>query len=336
MKTVLNLLALAFLMGRVAAAEQPLADAALRTKVLRTLGAEPAEQPALVLELGDTGAKLVRDVLTAWTRDGLGWTEQPDGTKVVVLLEEQQDADGKARGIRIDSAQLVKDSAGAEMRFGATDITPIDTDARLRAAIQQALDRLALSDPNPDVRRSAVLKLGNSAKEGHLGLLEMRLEKENNASVRKGIAEAMAMLRLGSTNPAVQVAAIEKLGQLKAIGSLDGLRRIAASPQTSPAVLSAAKSAIHRINEHISWVNFFGTIFRGLSLGSILLVVALGLAITFGLMGVINMAHGEMIAVGAYTCYVVQNVMGSGFGFSITLPFQFGSKPITLDCICPA
>lgn len=335
MKTVLNLLALAFLMGRVAAAEQPLADAALRTKVLRTLGAEPAEQPALVLELGDTGAKLVRDVLTAWTRDGLGWTEQPDGTKVVVLLEEQQDADGKARGIRIDSAQLVKDSAGAEMRFGATDITPIDTDARLRAAIQQALDRLALSDPNPDVRRSAVLKLGNSAKEGHLGLLEMRLEKENNASVRKGIAEAMAMLRLGSTNPAVQVAAIEKLGQLKAIGSLDGLRRIAASPQTSPAVLSAAKSAIHRINEHISWVNFFGTIFRGLSLGSILLVVALGLAITFGLMGVINMAHGEMIAVGAYTCYVVQNVMGSGFGFSITLPFQFGSKPITLGLHLP-
>ena len=62
--------------------------------------------------------------------------------------------------------------------------------------------------------------------------------------------------------------------------------------------------------------------FAGFSLGSILLVVALGLAITFGLMGVINMAHGEMIAVGAYTCYVVQNIFGTGFGFSINLPFQ--------------
>jgi urea transport system permease protein len=62
-------------------------------------------------------------------------------------------------------------------------------------------------------------------------------------------------------------------------------------------------------------VNFFGTIFHGLSLGSILLVVALGLAITFGLMGIINMAHGEMIAVGAYTCYVVQNLFGTGLDF---------------------
>ena len=64
-----------------------------------------------------------------------------------------------------------------------------------------------------------------------------------------------------------------------------------------------------------------------LSLGSILLVVALGLAITFGLMGIINMAHGEMIAVGAYTSYVIQNIFGTGFGFHITLPFSFGGKP---------
>jgi urea transport system permease protein len=79
------------------------------------------------------------------------------------------------------------------------------------------------------------------------------------------------------------------------------------------------------VESHISTVNFFGTLFRGVSLGSILLVVALGLAITFGLMGVINMAHGEMIAVGAYTTYIVQNIFGGGlalspFGFSISIP----------------
>jgi urea transport system permease protein len=82
-------------------------------------------------------------------------------------------------------------------------------------------------------------------------------------------------------------------------------------------------------------VNFIGTIFHGLSLGSILLVVALGLAITFGLMGIINMAHGEMIAVGAYTCYVVQNIFGSGFGFSITLPFSFGGKMLSFGLHTP-
>jgi len=93
-----------------------------------------------------------------------------------------------------------------------------------------------------------------------------------------------------------------------------------------PRVAAAAGGAIKSINAHITAVNFFGTIFRGLSLGSILLVVALGLAITFGLMGIINMAHGEMIAVGAYTCYVVQNIFGSGFGFHVTLPFSFGGR----------
>ncbi len=79
------------------------------------------------------------------------------------------------------------------------------------------------------------------------------------------------------------------------------------------------------IATHTKWVNFYGTLFRGLSLGSILLVVAIGLAITFGLMGVINMAHGELIAVGAYTTYVVQNLFGTGlalspFGLKIALP----------------
>jgi urea transport system permease protein len=90
-------------------------------------------------------------------------------------------------------------------------------------------------------------------------------------------------------------------------------------------VTAAAKSALRAVESHRSFVDFFGTIFRGLSLGSILLVLALGLAITFGLMGVINMAHGEMIAVGAYTTYLVQNIFGSGivipfFGLSVGIP----------------
>ena len=102
-----------------------------------------------------------------------------------------------------------------------------------------------------------------------------------------------------------------------------------------PASKAAALKAIGIIEGHIWWVNFFGTIFHGISLGSILLVVALGLAITFGLMGIINMAHGEMIAVGAYTCYVVQNLFGAGFGFSIVLPIYFGSRPIQFGMHLP-
>ena len=108
-----------------------------------------------------------------------------------------------------------------------------------------------------------------------------------------------------------------------------------AQDRSEPWRSAAQRDALSSIKSTSPWVNFFGTIFRGLSLGSILLVVALGLAITFGLMGIINMAHGEMIAVGAYTCYVVQNLFGTGFGFSITLPFQFGGKPISFGLHLP-
>jgi urea transport system permease protein len=87
----------------------------------------------------------------------------------------------------------------------------------------------------------------------------------------------------------------------------------------------AARRAMVQIDSHISFINAVGTGFRGLSLGSVLLVVAIGLAITFGLMGIINMAHGEFIAVGAYTTYVVQNIFAGGlnlspFGISLSIP----------------
>ena len=165
--------------------------------------------------------------------------------------------------------------------------------------------------------------------------MEARFAKEHDASVRKTINEAVALLQLGDTDTAVQISGANKLARLQSIGSLDNLKRLAANEHTAPPVVQAARAAIKVIEGHIAWVNFFGTIFRGLSLGSILLVVALGLAITFGLMGVINMAHGEMIAVGAYTCYVVQNLFGAGFGFAITLPFYFGGKPISFGLHLP-
>jgi urea transport system permease protein len=131
------------------------------------------------------------------------------------------------------------------------------------------------------------------------------------------------------------MAAVRQLAELQSIGSLDNLNALAANPQDSPQLTKEIKGAVASINEHIGWVNFYGTIFHGISLGSILLVVALGLAITFGLMGVINMAHGEMIAVGAYTSYVVQNIFGTGFAFHITLPFSFFGTPIGFGLSLP-
>ncbi len=121
-------------------------DSAVRQDLVHTLLSEGEEQQKLLSGLADSGAKIVHDVLTAWTRDGVYLYEAPDKSKVPVLLEDQQDADGKARAIRIDDGQFLKDAGGKELRFGSSDLTTADADMRLRSVIQQTLDALALSD----------------------------------------------------------------------------------------------------------------------------------------------------------------------------------------------
>jgi len=322
--------------SRVFAAPPPaVEDAALRQKIVQTLQAEGAAQQKFLGELADSGSKLVRDVLIAWTRGEVYLYRAPDGAKVPILLEDQQDANGRARAIRIDNGQFLTDAGGQDLRLDPNNLDTVDTDMRLRSTIQQALDMLSLADPDVDARHTAVVKLGYSQKLKYVPVLQARLAKEKDASVVKAINEAIALLQLGNSDVGVQISAAQQLGRLGTIGSLDTLKKLAGDAKTNPSVVQAAKKAIQSIQNHITWVNFFGTIFHGLSLGSILLVVALGLAITFGLMGVINMAHGEMIAIGAYTCYVTQNLFGAGFSFAITLPFSFGGHPISFGLHLP-
>ncbi|HEV2394468.1 MAG TPA: urea ABC transporter permease subunit UrtB [Verrucomicrobiae bacterium] len=301
---------------------------AVRHKLDQAILSQGQDQQKLLSELAGSGSKVAADVLNLWNRDGVYLYVAPDGSKVPVLLEDAEDANGKKRAIRVDDGTYLKDAKGAELRFGDNDLNTADTDMRLRSAIQQTLDALALSDPEPEARHSAILKLGNSRKPRYIPVLEAKLPKEKNSQVRKGIREAIALLQLVDTDPKVQLKAVQQLEHLQAMGALDTLTSLASAPNCPPDVARSARQAIHAIQEHIWWLNFLGTIFHGMSLGSILLVVALGLAITFGLMGIINMAHGEMIAVGSYACYVVQNLFGAGFGFSIILPFSFAGRPI--------
>src|SRR5262249_19203044 len=119
----------------------------------------------------------------------------------------------------------------------------------------------------------------------------------------------------------VRVAAIERLGTMRSINSLAFLKQLDVDAKKDAAkfgdeTIKAVQASILAIENYIWWGNLFGTAFRGLSLSAVLLVAALGLAITFGLMGVINMAHGEVIMVGAYTAYVTQNLFKGWFGAS--------------------
>jgi len=311
-------------------------DSASRQKLVQALLGTGDDQQKILNDLALNPSKIVHDTLLSWTRDEIYIYETPNaGPKVPVLLEEQQNADGKVHAFRVDTGKVLVDDKNKELLFDSNDLNSVDTDMRLRGAVQQALDMLALADPNINARTEAVQKLGKSQKPQYVPILQARLGKESISSVKKAINIGIATLKLGDPDPKVKIEAINQLSSLNAIGDLDDIQKIATARDTAPEVAKAARAAVKAINSYISAVNFFGTIFRGMSSGSILLIVALGLAITFGLMGIINMAHGEMIAIGAYTVYVVENIFGAGFTFRVNLPFSIAGHVLGFGATIP-
>jgi urea transport system permease protein len=288
---------------------------ATRQLLARAIVGSGNEQLKSIVDLAESNSDLVRTVLLAWPRDEVFIFTAADGTKIPVLPESATDADGKVEATRIDTGERLKDETGTVRKLAVGDLKSAESDGKLRRAIKNTLDLMTLADSDPSARRSAVMKLGMTQKPQYLPILQLRLAKEKDAAVQKALAEAIAIIQLKDASADTQMAAVRKLQELHSISSLDLLKQIAQTP--SPNDLQRnAQTAVKSLTGYISTINFFGTIFRGLSLGSILLVVALGLAITFGLMGVINMAHGEMIAIGAYTVYLVENIFGAGLTLS--------------------
>jgi urea transport system permease protein len=302
-------------------------DSSIRQSIARAVTSSAADQDSILNQIAASSgvSKTDHDLLASWG-NGEIYLYTEAGGQVVPIILEQPDTTDKTRAFRVDNGQLLKDASDAAIMVDPTDATSSDVNAILRKKIQRTLDLLSLSDPNPEVRRAMVFKLGSSQKAENLPLLETRLKLETDPGVKKTIYEAEALIQLADTaHPEQQVAAADALARLNCIGALDALRGLSESKIASAETKLAATKATQAIQSYLAVVNFFGTIFHGVSLGSILLVSALGLAITFGLMGVINMAHGEMIAVGAYTTYVVENVFRDGLplsplGIRIVLP----------------
>ena len=191
------------------------------------------------------------------------------------------------------------------------ELIEVAADRRLRLAIKPFLDadetRSQLASPDPAMRRAVAAKLGNQAEATAVGLVEAALAREPDRRVRQALAEALAMIRLVHGRPEERVAAAAALGQLASANAAPALERLAADPAASGAERAAAGHALRQIERWGVLIAVVETAFQGLSLASILLLMALGLAIVFGLMGVINMAHGELMALGAYATFVVQN-----------------------------
>lgn len=186
---------------------------------------------------------------------------------------------------------------------------------RLRGVIRGALGRLSLLSRDPDKRFESAQVLFKTRSPEMLPLLQKALDREDDNRVREQLETTIAAIQLFSlSETTARLVAIDTLAQQSSPeikNLLLDLTRLdaAGQPQESdPKVLAAAQKKIQSIELRLSFWNGVGHLFRGLSLGSVLLLAAIGLAITFGVMGVINMAHGEMVMLGAYTTWLVQSL----------------------------
>jgi urea transport system permease protein len=213
------------------------------------------------------------------------------------------------------------------------ELTEIAADRRLRLAIKPFLDadetRAQLADPDPNVRLGAAVKLGNQADAGATTVVEEALGKESDRWVRQALGEALGLIHLAHGDAAARIAAARELGRLHSFNGLSALRQLVSDTTASADERAAATLAVRQIERWSMATTTVETAFQGASLASILLLMALGLAIVFGLMGVINMAHGELMALGAYTTFVVQNWFRASWPqwfdayFLVALPLSF-------------
>lgn len=203
-------------------------------------------------------------------------------------------------------------------------VKKISINNNLRGQLKLAIASLAINNPDADVRLKAVEAQMGEADEAMVQRLQSLKEKEQDARVVEAIDAVVAVARLKADDPKVQVEAIEALGSNLNPVVLGILKQLAADSESS-AVKKAAATSIKKIEDKVRFYGYIETLFFGLSLGSILALAAIGLAITFGVMGVINMAHGELIMLGAYTTYLVQQAMPNAIGLSIlvALPAAF-------------
>lgn len=311
----------------LAGAGSVFAESARQTIARAILTEDTTERHTLLLSLAGNPDEAVKSLLTSWREDSLFIFEQPAGAKIPVLLTGEKDANDAQLAFRVDTGEALKDAAGADARLVSSDLVAVEHDSALRRVMKEVFDLQELAATDPVKRMQSIQAIGFAQNPEKLAALQARQPLETDRHAQKALREAIALVQLKDSNENTRLGALAELRELHTLSSIDFLRttlKEAEAAKNQKLILAAAQ-AIAAVERHKSLTNFFGTLFRGLSLGSILLVVALGLAITFGLMKVINMAHGEMIALGAYTTYIVQNVFGAGlalspFGFSMKIP----------------
>lgn len=236
-----------------------------------------------------------------------GWSAQPHPERLDFLLALQE-----GRVASDDAKHAFIDTNGTPMGVDhpAAPVEPLRKlrlNNRLRGLADTAVASHQLLSDDSRIRLAAAQQLQRGARPAQLALLDRQLAGEHNPAIKAALGLALANLQLVDPDPAVRLAAVRLLGETGDPLALTRLQSLQAPGSESDAgVRTAVDTSLAQIKRQLLIGDLLGQAFSGLSLGSILLLAALGLAITFGLLGVINMAHGEMLMLGAYSTYVVQ------------------------------
>jgi urea transport system permease protein len=283
------------------------AQAAIGQQLLKPLAADDADAKIeAISKLVATADPAALPVLEALANDAL--VALPDGTIAISSGDTLTDA---ATGARIANPPESQDA--------------ISINNRVRGAVQSGLAAMSLLSPDRATRMKSARELQgeSNATAMMLPLLDRALEKETDPEIKAIVEMTRATLQLKDPDAKVRLSAVKTLADsgnpnLKIVLAAM-LEKGANDAYNEPDenVRAAARQSLRELESRLFKLEVLGGMFYGLSLGSILLLVALGLAITFGLMGIINMAHGELLMIGAYATYVVQLM------FKQYLPAQF-------------
>jgi len=333
------LLALALLSGLTAPAAAQGGPTGVPAEIAKALAevasSDAAVQEAAAVALGKIGDRKILPLLEALREGSVYVRPLPGGKKETVIVGDKV-TEGDKTLVPLFSAygrEAIVGPDGKPLLAELSKLEEVSTGRSLRLAIRPLIDAFSgqsqLTDADWTVRRGAATKMGNTGDPGALPALTEALAKEQDRWVRYAIDEAVALIQLKSGSPAERVNAATRLGALGSSDAADRLREVVEATDTPPALRQAAADAGKRIERWTLLTQGIQVLFQGLSLSSILLLMALGLAIVFGLMGVINMAHGELMALGAYTTFVTQGWFQGhapdafGYYFLVALPLSF-------------
>lgn len=206
-----------------------------------------------------------------------------------------------------------------------TEVSKINLTNKMRVVLRKLIGELQLSAPDPQLRLIAVRAMAKDVDEKTLALLQAHRETEKDAAVQQAINLVFLLQDMNSSDKAVRIKAIEALkdhNSQEVVNRLNVMVEKDENGQFLEAdsdIRNLAKLALLRINDRLQLYSLTETVFFGLSLGAVLVLAAIGLAITFGVMGVINMAHGELMMLGAYTTYVMQQLLPNHLGVALLL-----------------